>query len=111
VVAVAFVLLAVVLMMARRYAQRGLKRSPEARSQLSVEKLQEMHRSGLISREEFSALRRSALGLGGPGGARPLSGLTQAPRDVDENKKPEAREDPPPGDLRRGEARADPGQP
>jgi hypothetical protein len=92
----AVVALGVVLLWARRYAQRGMRGGTGAAGAIPVERLKQMREEGLISPEEFSALRRAALGLGPAGAKKAEAGLTPAPPPVDENRSGEAKEGPPP---------------
>jgi hypothetical protein len=114
-VVVAIAALGLGMLWAKKFAARSLKGRSQSGNELTIEKFEEMHRSGLISREEFSSLRRAALGLGPgaaikaapgrlsppqpsaspaaeapPGGndsSLPKSDLTDRPSDVDEDKK------------------------
>jgi len=85
----AIIALGVVLLWARKYAMGGLKGGAAPRGELSIEELEEMRDRGLISREEFSSLRKAALGLGGRAGGVGSraegrgNGLTPPPRDDD----------------------------
>jgi hypothetical protein len=83
--------LAVLVYAARRYRMRAWTRKEPPGGGLTIEKAEEMYRSGQISRPEFSTLRRSLLGLGPASGAR--SGLS-APAQADDVTK--ATEEPPP---------------
>jgi hypothetical protein len=112
VILAAIALLGMGVLWVRKYALQSMKGVDASRDELTIERLEEMYRSGQISREEFSTLRRAALGLGpagagkgpppaapgqpGPsaekprGGEEPSSpdpGLTDRPPDVDENRK------------------------
>jgi hypothetical protein len=90
-VVAAALLMVVLAMWARKRAQSSFTAGPPP-DRLTVEKLEEMLRCGQISREEFSALRMSALGLKGPSARKGLSGLTEGLRHDDESKT-----DPPAG--------------
>jgi hypothetical protein len=92
----AIVVLGVVLLWAQRYARRGGRGGPGAPGALTVERLNQMRRDGLVSPEEFSALRRAALGLGPAAAKKAAEGLTQAPPPVDEHGSGEAGGGPPP---------------
>ena len=85
----------VVIYFARRYRNRLWSRKNSSSGQLTIEKLEKMRRDGLISQEEFSALRKAALGLGPAAGRSARPGLTQAAPDVDESKTREETEGPP----------------
>ena len=122
VVVAAVAVLGAAVFLARKYVQKAMKGRAESRGELTIEKLEEMYQSGQISREEFSSLRKAALGLGAramernlpvrparqaptgstaDGGNLPLPsepetpkpGLTDRPPDVDDNEK-----NPPPGE-------------
>lgn len=85
-------MLTVLVYLARRYRKRVWTRKEPPAGGLTIEKAEEMYHSGQISREEFSVLRRSTLGLPPrPSGAR--SGLS-APAQADDVSK--AKEEPPP---------------
>jgi hypothetical protein len=94
VVVLAAMLMGGVLMWAKKYAQRALKGGIEPPGQLTIEKLEEMRRSGLISQEEFSSLRRAALGLG-RAADKGHSGLTPKLPEADDNRNDEAAGSPP----------------
>lgn len=98
----AVVVLGVVLVWARKYAQRSARGGADAPGPLSIERLEKMHRDGLISHEEFSALRRTALGLGPAAAGKAPPGLTQPSRDVDESRNREETERPPSAEPPRG---------
>ena len=105
---VAIVVLGLGMLWARKYAARSMKGGADAEGELTIERLEEMYQSGQITREEFSVLRRSALGLGPAGAERsrpqprrgeaassPDPGLTYDPPDVDENRNNEPPGSPP----------------
>ena len=107
-VVAAAILMVVLAMWAKKRALGLSKEGPRSSDGLDVEKLREMRRSGLISDEEFSALRRAALGLKPPPAAKAPPGLTDGPPHVDESKKEkpaegqaprpgEEQDSPPPG--------------
>jgi FtsZ-interacting cell division protein ZipA len=91
----AAIIMVVLAMWAKRRALASFKSDPRSQDGLDVEKLRDMHRSGLISDEEFSALRRAALGLKPPPAgkdhpaAKASPGLTDGPPRVDEGKTEE----------------------
>ena len=85
-IVVAAAIIMVVVAMWVRKRTLGASQAGPSPDQLSVEKLEEMHRSGLISREEFSALRRAALGLKPVSAPKDKPGLTEGPPRDDESK-------------------------
>ncbi len=97
----AVIALGVVLLWARKYALAGLKGGAAPKGEMSIEKLEEMRDRGVISREEFSSLRKAALGLGVRAGvADPPAkgrggGLTPPPCDVDEKEADASGQSPP----------------
>ena len=67
---------AVVLYWAKRLRVHYQQQDVQADSRLAIEDIERMHSAGLISREEFETLRRSAIGLAdvhGGKGDSPLS--------------------------------------
>ena len=103
-VVAAAILMLVLAMWAKKRALASFKSDPRSQDGLDVEKLREMHKSGLISDEEFSSLRRAALGLKARPAAKGGAGLTDGPPRVDESKTdlpaegraPRPGEEPPP---------------
>ena len=98
--------LSLAMYIARRYRTRALTHKEPPGGGLTVDKAEQMYRSGLISREEFSALRRSLLGLppvagrpggtagagGGDSGLRPPGRVDDVNKDTEEPEPPIAKE-------------------
>lgn len=82
---VAVIILGGVVLWLRKWMRSQVRR----RTGFTAGGLEEMHRSGRISDEEFRALRRSALGLGPAGDEESKSASRPQGRDVDENGTPE----------------------
>ncbi len=81
-----FVLLAaLVLYWTKRMRVRYEQQDIQADSRLEIEDIERMYRSGLISKDEFETLRRTALGLADAQGEKADSPLSSRGKVDDEN--------------------------
>ena len=85
-----FILLAaMVLYWAKRLRSRYQQQDVGADSRLAIEDIERMYSSGLISKEEFEALRRSAIGLRAAHGEKADSPLSSRGEVDDESTSQE----------------------